>query len=134
MSLNLSALRSASFSMLASASSGSREYFPVNANQYLYSHFEYVAGTPVDDGSGIQITKLKILNTIIDQLITMRNSSGAASSEESLELLGDGALEEEIAQKIISYQMEVQAMVESAQTPLYGLILPEAGLLFSIEA
>ena len=128
---SLVALRSASFGMLDSASSGGRAYFPVSPSQYLYSQFEYVGGTPSDDG-GVPLTKLKILNTIIGQLISMRNAVGASSSAE-LELLGEGASDEEIAAKIVQYQQEVQSMAENMQNPFFGFLMPETGLVVNIQ-
>ena len=129
----LGALRSASFGMLDSASSGGRTYFPVNPNVYLYSQFKYVGGTPSDDG-GIPITKLKILDTIIDQLITMRRITGVDADSDELQLLGGGATDAEIEKKIALYQQEVQALAENMQNPFYGFLVPEAGLLFNIQA
>ncbi len=134
MASSLGALRSASFAMLASASYGSRTHFPVNANQYVYSQFEHVAGTPVDDGSGIPLAKLKILNTIIDQLIAMKKTAAVDLSGESLEFLSEGAAEKEIAPMIESYQREVQVMAESLQDTFYKPPAPEAGLLFNFGA
>ena len=130
----LGALRSTSFGMLDSASAGGRMYFPVSHSEYLYSQFKYVGGTPADDGGGIPLTKLKILDTIINQLVSIRNATGAGFGAETIELLGEGASEEEIAEKIALYQQEVQAMAESAQNPFHALLMPEAGLLFSIQA
>ena len=127
----LGALRSASFGMVASASAGGRAYFPVTPSDYLYSQFKYVGGTLSDDG-GIPLTKLKILNTIIDQLVTMRRAAGMDTEE--IEFLGEDASDEAIAQKIAFYQQEVQAMAESIQGPFYGFLMPEAGMLFSIQA
>ena len=131
MESTLGALRSASFGMLASASSGGRTYFPVSPSEYLYSQFRYVGGKPSDDG-GIPITKLKILDTIINQLVLMRRATGT-DSDADLQPLGEGASDAEIEAKIALYQREVQAMVESMQAPFYGFLMPQAGLLFSIE-
>lgn len=132
---NISALRSASYSMLLSVSSGDREYLPVNANQYVYSQFEYVAGTPVDDGSGIAITKLKILNTILDQLITMQRESAASGLGGSdLEFLTDETAEEQLAPVIARYQMEVQAAIGRLESAGYKPSMPQTGLLFSMLA
>ena len=126
----LGALRSTSFGMVASASAGGREYFPVTPSDYLYSQFKYVGGTLSDDG-GVPLAKLKILNTIIDQLVTMRRAAGMDS--EDIELLGEDASDEAVAEKIVFYQQEVQAMAESMQSPFYGFLMPETGLLVNMQ-
>lgn len=42
---------------------------PVAPGQYIYSQFEHVAGVPARDGSsGVAVSKLQILNTLIEQL------------------------------------------------------------------
>ena len=125
---NIGALRSASFTMLFSASSGARTYLPVNANQYVYSQFKYVAGIPVQDGSGVSLTKLKILNTIIDQLLTTQKSAGAKilpSKEMS---------DEEISSMAEEYQKELIKELERASEAFYKPPMPETGLVFNIQA
>lgn len=132
MDSSLGALRSASFAMLPSASSGSRAYFPVNPSQYVYSQFKYVAGTPANDGSGIALSKLKILNTIIDQLVAMKKASANLIGG-GLEFPSGAVAEEEISPMIMHYQREVQATAESLRNVAYRPPMPETGLLFSIK-
>lgn len=52
-----------------------RAYLPVDTKQVVYSHFQYVSGVPrTKDQNGVSIGKLKILNTLIDQLVKMREN------------------------------------------------------------
>jgi len=56
-----------------SATLGSRVAVPVSPSAYIYSHFKHVSGVPASEGeSGVNITKLKIIDTLIEQLSKMR--------------------------------------------------------------
>ena len=47
----------------------SRMSLPVAPADYIYAQFEHVSGTPAPEGvQGVTISKLKILDTLIDQL------------------------------------------------------------------
>jgi hypothetical protein len=66
---------------------------PVSPSSYIYSHFEHVSGVPAPEGSqGVTITKLKILDVLIDQLSqikkqTVPDSSGITPSDERIDAL-----------------------------------------------
>jgi hypothetical protein len=46
---------------------------PVAPSAYIYSHFRHVSGVPAPDGvQGVTISKLKILDTLIEQLARMK--------------------------------------------------------------
>ena len=73
---NIGSLRSLSYNMVSAVSSGGRNYLPVNPNQYVYSQFKYISGFPAKNGQqGVSIDRLVILNTLIDQLVTMKQKS-----------------------------------------------------------
>ncbi len=131
---NLGALRNTSYNILSSVSSGGRAYVPVNPNQYVYSQFKYVAGVPAEDGSrGVPLTKLKILNTIIDQLVTMRNNK-ADSQIKGRNFLPEGLDETQIDALIEKYQGEVRSTISSFQGIPYKPAMPEAGAVLSMTA
>ena len=68
-------LSTLSYVAMTSISAGGRAYLPVDTNQVVYSHFQYVSGVPrAKDQNGVSIGKLKILNTLIDQLVKMREN------------------------------------------------------------
>lgn len=68
-------LTTLSYAAMPRISAGGRAYLPVDSKQVVYSQFQYVAGVPrAEDQSGVSIGKLKILNTLIDQLVRMRES------------------------------------------------------------
>ncbi len=130
---NIGALRSASYGMLLSVSAGDREYFPVNANQYVYSQFKYVGGTPVDDGSGITITQLKILDSILEQLVTMqRDNADSGLNGADLKFLTDEISEQQLSEIVIHYQRELQAAAERLENEIYKPSMPETGVLFNM--
>lgn len=68
-------LTTLSYAAMPRISAGGRAYLPVDSKQVVYSQFQYVAGVPrTEDQSGVSVGKLKILNTLIDQLVRMRES------------------------------------------------------------
>jgi hypothetical protein len=59
-----------------SAAQGSRVAVPVSPSSYIYSHFKHVSGVPASEGeTGVNINKLKIIDTLIEQLSKMRKES-----------------------------------------------------------
>lgn len=131
---NLGALRNTSYSILSSVSAGGRAYVPVNPNQYVYSQFKYVAGVPAEEGSrGVPLTKLKILNTIIDQLVTMKDSKANAELK-GKNLLPEGLDETQIDALIEKYQSEVRSAITGFSNTAYKPPMPEAGTLLSMTA
>lgn len=132
---NLGALRSMSFSMLSSVSSGGRAYLPVSPSQYVYSQFQYVAGVPAPEGSsGVPLTKLKILNTILDQLVTMQSTKADGERLRGSVSLPEGMSDEQISALIEQYRNELQTAAEASGNALYKPPLPETGLIFRVNA
>ena len=84
-------LQTISYSALPRVSAGGRAYMPVNSNQMIYAHFKYVSGVPAGDGqTGASIDKLSILNSLIDRLVTAKQTSMAeakAMSEAQIDRL-----------------------------------------------
>jgi hypothetical protein len=67
---------------------------PVSPGSYIYSHFKHVSGVPAPEGSrGAPITRLKILDVLIEQLAQMKKrpepSLGANPSDERIDALID---------------------------------------------
>ena len=79
---NTSPLQALSQIAMPKISAGGRAFVPVKASQVLYSHFKYVSGFAQAQGqSGMSIDKLRILNSIIDQLVSMKTKTyGICSS------------------------------------------------------
>jgi hypothetical protein len=55
------------------ASRAGKMSLPVSSSAYIYSHFRHVSGVPAPEGvSGVNINRLKILDTLIEQLARMK--------------------------------------------------------------
>jgi hypothetical protein len=108
-----------------SAASGGRMSLPVSPSQLIYSHFKHVSGTPAPEGtSGVNITKLKILDTLIEQLSKMKNQPSANS----------GIVDEHDEKRINALIEQYQKQIKAAQSvSIYTPIAPITGALFSIS-
>lgn len=98
-------------------------YVPVSKSALLYSHFEHVQGVTAQNGqSGVSITKLRILNSMIEHV-----SSGKLDKEE-LSNMNDSQMDD-LMEK---YSTQIK---KAMQTP-YKLTgaQPLAGEIFSIQA
>jgi hypothetical protein len=66
---------------------------PVSPGSYIYSHFKHVSGVPAPEGTrGVTISKLKILDVLIEQLGQIKKQSPAepgilSSSNEQIDAL-----------------------------------------------
>ena len=109
-----------------SAAAGGRMSIPVAPSQMIYSHFKHISGTPAPEGTtGVNISKLKILNTLIDHLQKMKNQP----------TIDTGALNEKDEKKINmlieQYQQQIKVVQSSS---IYTPAPPATGLLFNIAA
>jgi hypothetical protein len=108
------------------ASSSGRTSLPVSPSQVIYSHFKHVSGTPAPEGTtGVNISKLKILDTLIDQLDKMK-SRARIKMDTSNELD-----ENRINALIDQYQKQIKAVQASS---FYTPAAPATGVLFNISA
>jgi hypothetical protein len=101
---------------------------PVAPSSYIYSHFKHVSGFPAPEGTrGVTITKLKILDVLIEQLGKLKKQDslvpGAAVSEERLDAL------------IEQYKTQIrQAKAASEIIPYIPAPAAPAGAIFSLTA
>jgi len=107
-----------------SEASNGRMTLPVSPGQLIYSHFKHVSGTPAPEGTqGVNITKLKILDTMIEQLSRMKNQPQAEFGNL------DGSDEERINALI----EQLQKQMKTAQSVgVYAPNAPATGALFSL--
>ncbi len=100
-------------------------YVPVNRNSLVYSHFDHVSGVAAGAGQrGISISKIRILNSLIDRISAIKNQP-----VESVTEMSDGQADALISQ----YQQQIQQAV--AQTPyMLAGAQPQPGVLFSFQA
>ncbi len=124
-------LNAASYRTLFSTSSGSL-YVPVKPSAVIYSQFDYVHGVATSQGqNGVSINRIRILNTLISQLVSMKQKSSL--SENDITGLTDSQKDELIK----TYQQEIKnAIAASSQSRTYGLagLMPETGTVISVSA
>ena len=102
---------------------------PVSPSSYIYSHFRHVSGVPAPEGvDGVSITRLKIIDTLIEQISRMR--------QEPVPSLGDMELENEnrINALIDQYQNQLRNLQAANVNNPYAAASPLVGVLFSITA
>jgi Icc-related predicted phosphoesterase len=97
---------------------------PVAPSAYIYSHFKHVSGTPAPEGvQGVNISKLKILDTLIDQLSKVKNQSIPI-----LNMPGEND-----NKRIDALIEQLQKQIHSSQNAApYISNIPATGTLFSI--
>ena len=121
-------LNASSYKTLFSSASGSL-YVPVKPSAVIYSQLDYVHGVSAGaDGNGVPVNRIRILNSLIHQLVSMKKDVSASSSD--FENMDDSQKDALIKQ----YQQQIADTINQAGT--YGLagLMPENGALFSIQA
>ena len=106
-------------------------YVPVQPGLVKYSQFKHISGIPAGKGQhGVTITKVQILNHLIDQLVTMKKMPQNDLSENIT--LSDS----QVDTLIKDYQAKIQTSVETAKLNPYALTgqPPQAGILFDIAS
>lgn len=122
-------LSTLSYTAMTSISAGGRAYLPVDTKQVVYSQFQYVSGVPrFKDQSGVSIGKLKILNTLIDQLIRMRENE---RSNKFLTMHSD----EKTLDSMIEYvNNKIHTEITLSKNTGYTSLMPQAAALLDLTA
>ncbi|MDR2575333.1 MAG: hypothetical protein LBC52_02705, partial [Treponema sp.] len=101
---------------------------------YIYSQFEHVSGVPAPDGvRGVNIDKLKILDTLIGQLSRMKQQPESAVALESQEIGPDQGNEKRINNLIEQYQNQVRTTQAANANNPYAASAPMVGAIFNIS-
>ena len=109
----------------APSAAGSKLYVPVNKSALLYSHFDHVSGVAASSGqNGVSISKIRILNSLIDHLSAIKNEPKQSITDIS---------DDQADVLIQEYQQQIQQTVKSNTYVLAGA-QPQAGALFQIDA
>ena len=111
-------------SLVSSGVSG-KLYVPVARSAVLYSNFDHVSGVAAKGNQqGVSISKIRILNSLIDRLSAIKNQPKESISDMS---------EERVQQLIENFQKQLKQTI--TQTPyLVNGAKPHAGELFQIDA
>lgn len=105
---------------------------PVSPSAVIYTQFNHIQGIAARSGQeGIPVSRLKILNTLIEQLVRM-NKNNVISKEQAAKL------DEETQDDLIKiYQQKLQESLAKASQPnTYGFAgnMPQPGDMFSFTA
>lgn len=116
-----------SYSNYVSSSSAGKLSVPVNPSAVIYAQFDYVSGVAASAGqSGVSVTKIQILNSLINNLTALRNESKddvpmyTETGNENTDALID-KLHSEL-KKAMSKEPEATFMLSGAQ-PMNGDVL-----------
>ena len=103
---------------------------PVSPSSYIYSQFEHISGVPAPDGTkGVSISKLKILDVLIDQLSQLKRKGDPAP--ENKEILSD----ERLDALIETYEKQLQtAYAAHAAMPYKPQPTAPTGAIFNLVA
>ena len=106
-------------------SAAGKLYVPVSRSALLYSHFDHVSGVAAGNGQqGVSISKIRILNSLIDRMSAIKNQP-----KESISDISDDKAQALIEQ----YQKQLKQTVAQQSFILAGA-KPMAGELFQIDA
>jgi len=106
-----------------------RTSLPVAPGLVIYSHFKHISGTPAPEGTtGVNISKLKILDTLIEQLSRIKNQPAMEFGNLDENFPSD---EKRIDFLIEQYQMQIKATQSAG---IYTPAAPATGVLFNIAA
>ena len=131
MMTNISNLSPYSYNGIASGGASGKLYVPVNPANVIYAQFDHISGVAAKKGQhGVSITKIQILNTLIENLAKIKTQS--SSSEYQQMHLSD----EQVDVLIKNYQQQIKQAVTQAQTVQYTAagINSLSGALFAIDA
>ena len=71
--MNIGSVPFPSVGYAITVSQGGRMSLPVEPSSYVYSHFKHVSGVPASEGEGgVSINRLKIIDTLIEQIARMK--------------------------------------------------------------
>lgn len=123
-------LNASSYKTLFSSGAGNL-CVPVKPSAVIYSQFSYVRGTAASSEQiTVPIDKVRILNTLINQLVSMKKSNVSPNQDFS------EMTEEQKDELIKTYEKQIQQTISLAsQTGGYGLsgVMLEAGTLLSLN-
>lgn len=120
-----------SYNGFASGSASGKLYVPVNPSSVIYAQFDHISGVAAKSGQrGVSISKIQILNTLIENLSKIKSSAKSNSIVKQTNLS-----DEQVDVLIENYQKQIkQAVTQAQNTPaILGGVKPQTGALFSIE-
>ncbi|WP_294428801.1 hypothetical protein [uncultured Treponema sp.] len=104
-------------------------YVPVAQSNVIYAHFDHVTGVAAKPNQqGVSISKIQILNSLLNQLISMKN-------QPKLDVKTEEMSDSQLDALIKTTQTKIHTNVQIAQATGYGLAgaAPQAGAVFSLD-
>lgn len=129
---NIRNLSPYSYNGITSGGASGKLYVPVNPANVIYAQFDHISGVAAKNGQhGVSVTKIQILNTLIENLSKIKTSSNKNSPVQETQLS-----EEQVDALIKNYQQQIKTAVSQAQSAQYASaeIHSVIGTLFSIDA
>ena len=107
---------------------GGRMSLPVSPSSYIYSQFKHVSGVPAPDGvRGVNISKLAIIDSLVDQISRMKREPEPLSGME------DQDWENRLSMIIDQYQNQLRKIQTASAGNPYAPSAPFLGTLFNIS-
>jgi hypothetical protein len=101
---------------------------PVSPSAAIYAHFEHVSGVPAPEGvEGVNINKLKIIDTLIEQLSRIKSDSEAIAIDREQDE------EKNINSLIEQFRTQMQKLQASGANNPYAVAAPITGAIFNIS-
>ena len=117
------------YANVVSSSGHGKLYVPVSQQNVIYAHFDHVTGVAAKPNQkGVSISKIQILNSLLNQLISMK-------SQPKLDVKTEEMTDSQLDALIENPQSKIQTQVQVAQATGYGLAgaAPEAGAVLSLN-
>ncbi|MBB5227207.1 hypothetical protein DYE50_03080 [Treponema ruminis] len=118
------------YSGVVSTGGQGKLYVPVAQQNVIYAHFDHVTGVAAKPNQqGVSISKIQILNSLLNQLISMKNQPKINVAPENMD-------DSQLDALIQSTQSKIQTNIQVAQATGYGLagVAPQTGAVFSLDA
>lgn len=131
MMTNLRNLSPYSYNAVASSGANGKLYVPVSPSSVIYAQFDHISGVPVKGSQrGVSVSKIQILNTLIENLSKIRANAKTNPVVKENELS-----DRQLDVLIKSFQDQIKQTVKNASVVPYSLagVKPQAGSLFSID-
>jgi len=131
MTTNMHNLSPYSYNVMASGGFSGKLYVPVKPSSVVFAQFDHISGIAAKNGqSGVSISKIKILNTLIENLSKIK-----ANSKNNYIVKDSHLSDEQVDVLIEKYQKEIKTVVSLAQSNPFILsgVKPEAGALFALD-
>ncbi len=107
-------------------------HVPVQPASVIYAQFDHVSGFAAKaNQAGISVSKIHILNSLLNQVISMRTSPKPEIPKPDTSNLTQSQLDSLIK----DYSKQVTSSIHTAQATGYGLAgaMPEPGAVFSLN-